>query len=73
MNKGSYQIYFCVKTLSRPKTNFVPKGIPIGSQMAEKNAIKQTNRQTGTHFRIYISRDVLFCGIIMNTTWTLFV
>ena len=35
----------------------MPKGIPIGFQMAEKNDNKQTNRQTDRHFRIYISRD----------------
>ena len=32
---------------------FVPKGFPIGFEMAEKNLNKQTDR----HFRIYISRD----------------
>ena len=32
------------------------KVIPIGFQMAEKN--ENTDRQTDTHFRIYISRDV---------------
>ena len=34
-------------------THFVPKGIPIGFQIAEKNA----NTHTDRHFRIYISRD----------------
>ena len=36
----------------------MPKGIPIGFEMAEKNANKQTNTQTDKHFRIYISRDL---------------
>ena len=32
----------------------MPKGIPIGFQMAEK---KRENTNTHTHFRIYICRD----------------
>ena len=32
----------------------MPKGFPIGYEMAEKNE----NTQTDRHFRIYISRDV---------------
>ena len=36
----------------------MPKGKPIGFEMTKKNVNKQTNRQTDTHFRIYISRDV---------------
>ena len=31
----------------------MPKGFPIGPEMAEKNVKKQTDR----HFRVYISRD----------------
>ena len=37
----------------------MPKGIPIGFEMAEKNANKQTDKQTNRHFRIYISRDIV--------------
>ena len=35
----------------------MPKGFPIGFEMAEKNVNKQTIKQTDRHFRIYISRD----------------
>ena len=48
---------YCFRTHSGPKSNFVPKGFPIGFQMAEKNANKQTDTHTHIHFRIYISRD----------------
>ena len=46
--------FYCFRTISRSICTFVPKGIPIGFQMAEKNA----NTETDRHFRIYISRDV---------------
>ena len=39
----------------------MPKGIPIGFQMAEKNANTQTH--THTHFRIYISRDGAYISV----------
>ena len=65
INKAFYQKYFCVRTFSRLKSNFVPKGIPIGFQMAEKNA--NTDTQTNTHFGIYISRDITTIPIIIDT------
>ena len=37
----------------------MPKGFPIGYEMAEKNANTHTDTQTHKHFRIYISRDSL--------------
>ena len=49
--------FYCFRTISRPQSTFVPKGIPIGFQMAEKTGKTHTNRHTHTHFRIYISRD----------------
>ena len=60
LRKKLFMKYYCLRTHSGPKSNFMPKGIPIGFQMAEKNANTQTqtDRQTDTHFRIYISRDV---------------
>ena len=39
----------------------MPKGIPIGFEMAEKKVNKQTNNQTNRHFPIYISRDKKIC------------
>ena len=53
----------------------MPKGFPIGSEMAEKNVNKQTSRQTNRHFRIYISRDMkkgdcdlIFLNVNLNVT-----
>ena len=43
INEASFQIYFCFRTLSEAKVNFVPKGSPIGFERAEKNANKQTH------------------------------
>ena len=54
LRKITFWKYYCFRTLLRPKSTFVPKGIPIGFQMAEK---KRENTNTHTHFRIYISRD----------------
>ena len=48
---------FCVKTFKGLKSSFVPDGIPIGFEMAEKKLHEQTGRQTNIHFRNYISRD----------------
>ena len=45
--------YYCFRTLPGAIGKFVPKGFPIGFEMAEKNV----NRQTDKHFRIYVSRD----------------
>ena len=40
----------------------MPKGVPIGFEMAEKNV----NRQTDRHFRIYISRDIMVNKVPYN-------
>ena len=48
INDGSYQIYFCVKTFSGPKSKSVLKGVQIGFEMAEKNA------NTHTHTFLYL-------------------
>ena len=45
--------FFCVETFAGAKSNFVPKGISIGFEMAGKKIY----RQTGSHFCIDISRD----------------
>ena len=37
--------YCCFRTIPGPKGNFVPKGVPVGFEMAEKNASRQTDRQ----------------------------
>ena len=36
--------YYCFRTCPGPKGNFMPKGIPIGFDMAEKNVNSQTNK-----------------------------
>ena len=38
----------------------MPKAFPIGFEMAQKNVSRQTDRQTDRHFRIYISRDIIY-------------
>ena len=35
--------YCCFGTFPRPKSNFLPKGVPVGFEMAEKNANLQTD------------------------------
>ena len=35
--------YYCLRTLPEAKCNFVPKGFPIGFEIAEKNVNKQIN------------------------------
>ena len=45
----------CVRTLKRPKGNFVPNGIAIGFEMRERCKNKQTDKL----FRISINRDNL--------------
>ena len=69
INEAFYQIFFCVKIISRSKSTFVPTGIPIGFQMAEKNANTQTHTytHTHTHFCIYISRDLPYSRYYLNT------
>ena len=53
--KPSIKNSFVVEPFLGQKATFVPKDIPIGFQMAEKNPNKQTNTtQTHKHFRIYI-------------------
>ena len=48
--------YCCFITFPGPKSSFLPKGVPVGFEMAEKNAYRQTDRQTDRqndrHFRI---------------------
>ena len=51
--KNTFLNNYCFSALPEAKS-LVPKGFPIGFEMAEKNVNKQTNR----HFRIYISRDL---------------
>ena len=59
INEAFYQIYFCVRTISRSKSTFVPKGIPIGFQMAEKNGKnKDTHTQTHTHIFVFIYVEI---------------
>ena len=41
--------YCCFRTIPGPKGNFVPKGVPVGFEMAEKNAFRQINRQINKH------------------------
>ena len=36
--------YICVRTFIGPKSNFMPKGIPIDFEMAEKKVHRQTNK-----------------------------
>ena len=48
--------FYCFRTLPGSKGKFVPKGFPIGFEMAEKKPYKHTH--TDRHFRIYISRDI---------------
>ena len=38
--------YFCFRTLTKAKRNFVPKGFLIGFEMVEKNMKRQTNKKT---------------------------
>ena len=38
--------YCCFRTIPGPKGNFVPKGVPVGFEMAEKNAHRHTDRYT---------------------------
>ena len=62
IDEASFQKYFCVRTLKGQKISFVPYGIPIGFEMAEKKlrnrqTNRQTDKQTDTRFRIYNSRD----------------
>ena len=67
--------FYCFRTHSGSKSSFVPKGIPIGFQMAEKNANTLTNTQTHTRFRIYISRDTigrLACKAIAGQVYIIF-
>ena len=45
----------------------MPKGIPIGFEMAEKKVYTQTH--TDRQFRIYISRDIrLLCVCVSGAT-----
>ena len=42
LQKITFLKFYCFRTFSGSKTYFVPKGIPIGFQMAEKNADRHT-------------------------------
>ena len=42
-NKKNFLKYYCFRTFPGAKSNFVPKGNPIGFEMAEKKANRQTN------------------------------
>ena len=44
----------CFRALPGAKSNIVPMGVQNGFEIAEKNANKQTDRETDKHFRIYI-------------------
>ena len=47
INEASYQNILCVRNFPRAKSKFVPKGIPIGLEMAEKMCKNiQTDKQT---------------------------
>ena len=46
--------YCCFRTIPGPKGNFVPKGVPVGFEMAEKNAYRQNYRITDRHQQLYI-------------------
>ena len=48
----------------------MPKGIPNGFEMAEKNANTNTHIQTHKHFRIYISRDTRHVWILHDVSAT---
>ena len=50
MKAPIYQVCFCVRTFPGVKSNFVPKGIPIGFEVAEKTV----NIQTHTHTNIFL-------------------
>ena len=53
-HKKNFLKFYCFRTHSGPKSNFVPKGFPNGFQMAEKNANKQTDTQTDRHTDIFV-------------------
>ena len=54
INEAPYQNYVCDRTFTGLTSSFVPNGIPISFEMAEKKLYRQTNK----HFPIYISRDL---------------
>ena len=45
LRKITFLKCYCFRTRSGSKRNFVPKGIPIGFEMVEKNLNKETNKQ----------------------------
>ena len=49
--------YCCFRTIPGPKGNFVPKGIPVGFEMAEKNANLQTELETDISGFISVIED----------------
>ena len=40
---SGFQQYYAFRSFPGPKGNFVPKGVPVGFEMAEKNAVRQTH------------------------------
>ena len=55
INKAFYQTYSYVRTLTGPKSNFLPNGIGL-----YKSGFKwPRNRRTNKHFHIYKSRDLV--------------
>ena len=52
INGAIYQKHFCVK--KGANSSFVPKAIPIGFEMTEKNVNKQTNGQTNIFVLMYV-------------------
>ena len=46
INEASYQKYFCFRTFTGEKSNFVPNGIRIGFEMAKKKVYRHTDKLT---------------------------
>ena len=47
-------MYLCVRTIPVSKRNCMPKGIPIGFGMAEKNAKTHTYRHKHTDIFVFM-------------------
>ena len=43
---------FCVRIFSGAKSNFEPKGPPMGFEMAEKKVYKQSNKHTFSYLYV---------------------
>ena len=46
LQNKTFKIYYCFRTFPGPKRNFVPKGIQIGFEMADKKVYTQTHTKT---------------------------